>query len=400
MTDKAVLSILQGWKEEIDFSLLNNNSLCIAVFSTDRKLLFANNSMSALIKGEPDKVFINPTFDKLLNLINAVPLIFEGFLTLGDYSSVNASIFAQIYRKENHLLVVGGVNAVQLLEQNEKMHQLNREISNLQRELIKEKTTLENTLKQLNVANNELYELNNSKDRFISILAHDLKNPICAIDSFLGLLKQNIQQYSRDKIESQIQIVHTSAQKVHKLLGETLTWAKAQSGKMPFKPENLSLANICTEVLETLELAANNKNITINQLALNEVYIVADRDMIITVLRNLISNAIKYTNKGGMIKIYSEQNHSNVTITVSDNGTGINKDTLAKLFDISHQISTEGTANEKGTGLGLLLCKELVEKHNGKIWAESKLGKGSKFKFTVPKLLDYRDKITRNMQYA
>jgi len=384
MQNNAILSIFSNWADEFNITLMQNNSLCIAIFSTDRELLFANNSMYALFKGEPCNSFINPTFDKLLLLDNSIPLIFEGFLTLGDYSSINTSIWTQIYRKENNLLVVGGVNTSQLIEQNETMHQLNREISNLQRELIREKHTLENTLKQLEQANNELKELNISKDRFISILAHDLRNPFSSILGFLSLLIKNIRKYSIAKIESQILMVNTSAQNTYNLLEDILTWAMAQSGKIPYNPQKQSFENVFNIVYENLKLSANNKNITINYFAEHEITIFADFDMIKTVLLNLISNAIKYTNYGGLINIYAEQNHLKATITVSDNGTGISPNILTKLFDISQIITTEGTANEKGTGLGLLLCKEFVEKNGGTIWVESELGKGSDFKFTIP----------------
>ena len=385
MPTTAIISVLEEWRDEINFTLLNNNSLYIALISADRELLFANNSMSDLINGEPDNNFINPTFEKLLLLENSVPLIFEGFLTLGDNISVNTSIWAQIYRKANHLLVVGGVDAAQLLAQNKTMHRLNREIGNLQRELIKEKSKLEKTMEQLNQANNELNELNASKDRFISILAHDLKNPIGSIVSFVDLFEKNVRQYSMDKIENRIKIIGESAENAYKLLDGTLTWARAQSGKMPFNPEKLSLANVYDEVFENLKLAALNKNIIINKIALSEIHFIADKDMMITVLRNLISNAIKFTNKGGIINVHAEQNKSTVIITVTDSGNGIEPGKLSKLFDISHKITSVGTANEEGTGLGLLLCKEFVEKHNGKIWVESQEGKGSSFKFTIPK---------------
>ena len=388
MLNKDVKSILSEWTDEFNSILLNNNSLCIALFSTDGKLLFANNSMSVHFKGEPFQGFINPTFDELLLVDNSVSLIFNGFLTLGDYSSVNTSIFAQVYRKENKMLVVGGIDAAQLLEQNETMHQLNREISNLQRELIKEKNKIEKTLKQLNYANNELLELNASKDRFISILAHDLRNPLGSILGFLSLLTEDIRNYSIDEVESHIHIVNSAAQNTYNLLEEILTWARAQSGKTPFEPEKLCLADICENVFENLKLAANNKNITLHYMALDGVYIFADKEMITTVLRNLVSNAIKYTNKGGAINIYAEKDHIKVTITVSDNGTGIKPDTLTKLFDISYKISTNGTAKEKGSGLGLLLCKEFIKKHGGEIGVESKLGKGSAFKFTIPNHFD------------
>ena len=134
MPDKLFLS---EWTDEIITSLVRSESLCMALFTTKREMIFANKSISDLFKGEPFNSFINPTFDNLLLLDNTIPLIFEGFMTLGDYSSINTSIWAQVYRKENKLLVLGGVNSAILLEQNETMHQLNNEVIYLQRELLK-----------------------------------------------------------------------------------------------------------------------------------------------------------------------------------------------------------------------------------------------------------------------
>lgn len=172
-----------------------------------------------------------------------------------------------------------------------------------------------------------------------------------------------------------------------------MTWARAQSGKIPFKPKTLSFANICKNILETLNPSANAKNIIINYSAPDEINIFADIDMFKAIMRNLVSNAIKFTNKSGAININAKENFGNVTISVSDNGIGITPDNLTKLFDISKVLRTKGTADETGTGLGLLLCKEFVEKHGGKIWVESEVGKGSDFKFTMPIFTEYANDI-------
>jgi two-component system, sensor histidine kinase and response regulator len=384
MQNRTILAILSEWTDEFVVTLMKNNSLCIALFSASSELIFANNSMSALFKGEPHLSFINPTFEKLLTINNSEPLIFDGFLTLGDYSSINTSITAQIYRKGDKLLVLGNINSSQLLEQNVTMHQLNTEINNLQRELIKEKYALENTLTLFNLANNDLKELNTSKDRFISILAHDLKSPFGSILGFLELLKENIREYSLDKIEDQLSMINDAAKTTYNLLEEILLWIQAESGKLPFEPQKLSLIKIFNRVIENLEHTASNKNIKITHFLTSEIDIFADFNMINTIFRNLVSNAIKFTHYGGVINIYAVQNLSDVTITITDNGVGMDPDIINKLFDFSYKITTEGTAQEKGTGLGLLLCKDFVEKHGGKIWAESQLGKGSVFKFTLP----------------
>jgi len=232
--------------------------------------------------------------------------------------------------------------------------------------------------------NQELLNLNADKDRFISILAHDLKNPFNIILVFLELLTKNIRKYDIDTIEKRIIAVDTSARDTYHLLEDILFWAKAQSGKLPYEPQKLSFATECKSVVDILMPSAQNKNITIHFLETEEIQLYADSNMFKTILRNLISNAIKYTNIGGAITIYAEQDNALVTTTISDNGVGIDSKMGNKLFDFSNKVSTKGTANETGTGFGLLLCKEFVVKHGGKIWVESELGKGSKFKFTMP----------------
>ncbi|WP_372795179.1 PAS domain S-box protein, partial [Lutibacter sp.] len=231
---------------------------------------------------------------------------------------------------------------------------------------------------------NQLIKLNADKDRFISILAHDLKSPFNSILGFLDILKENIRTYEIEKTEKFLNIIYTSAKNTFNLLEDILIWARTNSGKLPFEQQKLKLSDCYEDVIKNLELTAKNKNCSINYFSEEEILVFADSNMLDTILRNLISNAIKFTNENGEISVYAEQDNSTAKITVSDNGVGISPDILSKLFDITEKISTEGTVGEKGTGLGLLLCKEFIEKHGGKIWVESELGKGSAFKFTLP----------------
>jgi PAS domain S-box len=230
----------------------------------------------------------------------------------------------------------------------------------------------------------KLLQLNTDKDRFISILGHDLKNPFNNLLGLSEVLIEDIRKLDIDEIEDIANNINKSARTTYNLLEDILMWARTQQGKIPFKPQILSFRDICKDILEILNSNANAKNITINYSAADDINVFADIDMLKTVLRNLVSNAIKFTNNGGAININAEENSGNVTISVSDNGIGIPPDNLTKLFDISQVLTTKGTAKETGTGLGLLLCKEFVEKHGGKIWVESEVGKGSDFKFTLP----------------
>ena len=239
---------------------------------------------------------------------------------------------------------------------------------------------------ELTLKKNEirLHQLNADKDRFISILSHDLKNPFNNLLGLSEVLTEDIRKLDIDEIETLANQINKTARNTFNLLEDILTWVRAQQGEIPFKPQNLSFTDICKNILETLNLNAKAKNITINCLTTDHQIVFADNDMLKTVMRNLVSNAIKFTNKGGAININTKENPENVTISVSDNGIGIKPDDLKKLFNISEFITTTGTAKETGTGLGLLLCKEFVEKHSGKIWVESVYGKGSEFKFTLP----------------
>jgi signal transduction histidine kinase len=241
-----------------------------------------------------------------------------------------------------------------------------------------------NKAQQIELLNKQFEKQNTDKDRFISILAHDLKSPIGLMVGYLDLLSNNIRKYDIEKVETQIDIIKQSAQKTYNLLENTLLWARAQSGKIPFSPEILNLENIFKEVLEEVSINAESKSIEIHVSPINNASVYADQYMIHAVLRNLIMNAIKFTHNNGKINISAKIEKNATIITITDTGVGIDQFSLSKLFDIKNMTATAGTANETGSGLGLLLCKEFIEKHEGKIWVESELGKGSAFHFSLP----------------
>ncbi len=258
-------------------------------------------------------------------------------------------------------------------------------------ELVFQNDEKEKHAAELIIAINELkqlLQLNADKDLFISILAHDLRSPFTALLGLSEVLTEDIRKLDIDEIEDIANNINKSARNSFNLLEDILLWARTQFGKIPFEPQSLSFVDICKDILKTLNSNADIKNITIDYSQVDQLNVFADADMIKTVLRNLVSNAIKFTNKKGTININALQTDSNVTISVSDNGIGIAPDDLTKLFNISEFITTTGTAKETGTGLGLVLCKEFVEKHQGKIWVESEVGKGSDFKFTLPILVE------------
>lgn len=247
---------------------------------------------------------------------------------------------------------------------------------------ITERKLAEEALKESEV---RLRELNATKDKFFSIIAHDLRNPFNSIIGFSNLLSRHVQQNDYDGIEKYARIISLSSERAMSLIANLLEWARSQIGSLEFKPENIEVSALINEITDLLNDSAQQKSITITRKLPGNVVILADKYMISSVLRNMISNAVKFTNPGGKIVISAKQKKKEFMVTVSDDGVGIKPHNIHKLFRIDESYATIGTQNEKGTGLGLILCKEFVEKHGGTIWAESEFGKGSKFCFTIPK---------------
>ncbi|MGZ2369455.1 PAS domain S-box protein [Ancylomarina sp. YFZ004] len=236
------------------------------------------------------------------------------------------------------------------------------------------------------IKENEIHlkEINATKDKLFSIIAHDLRSPFNGILGFSELLIENIKKYEITESEKYLGIINSSAKNTLTLLDNLLDWAKLQTGQITFNPQKTILSSIICGTIELSNTAAVAKHISITQNMPDDIEVYADKDMLKVVLRNLISNAIKFTKSDGNISATAKKRHSQVEIAISDNGVGMNEETISKLFQIETNNTTIGTENEKGSGLGLILCKELVEKQGGKIWVESELGKGSVFKFTLP----------------
>jgi signal transduction histidine kinase len=240
----------------------------------------------------------------------------------------------------------------------------------------------ENLLK-IEKQNEELQKLNKDKDRFMQILAHDLRSPFNSLIGFTELLKMNLDIYDKEKIRDIVSALSEVSNTTYSLLNNLLLWSRSQLGKLNYEPELISFQQICLEVINELKHSAEQKDIRINCSNSNQIEFQADVNMLKTVLRNLITNAIKFTHKKGEVNIYTEQSENNVTVIISDTGVGISQNDINKLWDYTNLFSKQGTNNEQGTGLGLVLCKDLVEKHGGTIWVESEVGNGSVFKFTI-----------------
>jgi signal transduction histidine kinase/ligand-binding sensor domain-containing protein len=249
------------------------------------------------------------------------------------------------------------------------------------RQLKNQKILLEHSV---SIKTAELKDLNASKDKFFSIIAHDLKNPFSTIIGFSEMLNDEDHSENPEKTKEYAKIINTSAVQTLRLLENLLEWANTQRGKVSFNPGQIKLNELLDEELSILTDMANEKNIALKSSVTSNLTIFADRNMIRTILRNLISNAIKFTHRHGQVNVKASSSNNEVEVEVSDTGIGMTQEIISKLFRIDANLSTLGTENEKGTGLGLFLCKEFVEKHGGRIWVESEPSKGSVFKIILP----------------
>ena len=198
------------------------------------------------------------------------------------------------------------------------------------------------------------------------------------------ILTNNSEQYDTETTKAFIDLMHNAAQSGYSLLENLLEWSRAQTGNLTFLPQNLNIKEVVNENLASIKVNAANKKISIKSEIKYDIEVLADRNMLNTVIRNLLSNALKFTHTEGFVTIKALKTDDHIILSVKDTGIGIPEEELTKLFRLDVKYTNLGTAQEKGTGLGLLLCKEFVEKHGGKIWVESKFGKGSEFKFTLP----------------
>ncbi|MBN2486019.1 MAG: HAMP domain-containing histidine kinase [Bacteroidales bacterium] len=228
----------------------------------------------------------------------------------------------------------------------------------------------------------KLKKLDDTKNKFFSIIAHDLKSPFNAV---LGLSKI-LRDKSGDKPEFQKHAanLYETALNSYNLIEDLLEWSRAQSENIPFKPRTVNLKNELDGSVQMLQNLARKKQISIESSVQNNIHVFADINLLHSILRNLITNAVKFSNNNGAIQISAKMKTRFVEVAIHDNGVGMTENSLKGLFRLDKKESSPGTQNEMGTGLGLLICKEFIDMHNGKIWAESTEGKGSTFYFTLP----------------
>lgn len=248
---------------------------------------------------------------------------------------------------------------------------------------ISERKEYEEKIREINL---QLEESNKSKDKFFSIIAHDLRNPFVTLLGFTEMMIEDYFDFTDEEKISYLKDMQKTSKASHELLDNLLQWSRSQTGRIDFEPKQINLIDVVLENYQLLKKSADLKNIKLHVLVDDNVILYADENMITTILRNLLTNAIKFTPQNGSITVASNDlNKDTVQVSVIDTGIGIEPERIDKIFRIAETSSTEGTEGEKGSGLGLILSKEFVEKHGGKIWVDSSPGAGTTFYFTLPK---------------
>lgn len=231
-----------------------------------------------------------------------------------------------------------------------------------------------------------LTELNATKDKFFSIIAHDLRSPFYTIQGFCSILSEQVKAKDYEGVDEYADIIQKSSQKAMDLLKNLLEWAISQTGRMVYNPESFDVYQIVHETIDLVRDSAVQKSIAIGLAAPMDLSITADKSMMSSILRNLLSNAIKFSRQEGSVQVSVEDAGTEILFSVKDNGVGMTEAERKKLFRIDEAHATKGTKKEEGTGLGLILCKEFVTRHGGRIWVETQPDAGSTFYFTIPKI--------------
>lgn len=318
------------------------------------------------------------------------PSDYVKFQSLIAIFGTQISIMAALWINLTHV----HFNEKQLQEQSENLAASLDEVRHKKKMLRKQADELDELNLELISRNNKLNELNATKDKFFAIIAHDLRNPLGNFRQVTKLLSDSFQEFSEEEKIEFLQLLKESSKEIYDLLENLLLWANSQRGIIRYTPKEVNLSDIATEVSSLLKLSAENKFIKIESKISDNINLFIDTNMIRTIFRNLISNAIKFSPIGYVIQIgivkdkelYFNNDIPNdmIVVYVKDQGIGMSDNTIDKLFKIEENVIFQGTAGEQGTGLGLIICKEFIEQHGGKIWAESVIDNGSTFYFSLP----------------
>ncbi len=355
------------------FQLFENAPVGYVIIGEDMKLIDCNQTFKKMLSDSKNKRECRKQMD------------FREFITAADQDKFHF-FFAQILKSkdsaETELALISPDNEALYVQITGRYSPSDTDYRALLS--VKDITERKQAEERIRKSETKLRELNITKDKLFSIIAHDLKSPFNTILGFSDLLVEQVGDNNYEGIDKYAEIVAKSSHRLMDLLTNLLEWSQAQTGSIDFNPKHLDLRLLINECMELFDDNARQKSITIHNNILQETTVFADHSMISSVMRNLISNAVKFTNMGGQIVISAQQTHDETHISVNDNGIGIEPERISSLFRIDSNTATKGTNKEKGTGLGLILSKEFVERHGGLISVMSETGKGSTFHFTLP----------------
>jgi two-component system sensor histidine kinase/response regulator len=371
----------------------------VVIFSESNDLILerlANTLVDVYVENN------EPVFHKG-DMLNAMYIIVDGkvrvhdgdhiFTTFGskdffgEYSLIDSSVRSATVTasEKTHLLRLNQSDFLEIIEENVDVSKaiLKALIKRLRNNNILEERLTQNTIK-IEKQKSELEELNATKDKFFNIIAHDLKNPFNTVIGLSELLVERYDTYDSSKIKEFISQINKFSTNAYNLLEDLLEWAKSQTGRIEIKPSKTDIFEIAVENINLFKATAQEKGVNLVFNVDIGTYAVVDKNMISTVLRNLVSNAIKFTKEGGKVVIESNKIDNFIEVSVLDTGVGIPEENKKKIFEIDNNISTLGTNDEVGTGLGLIIVREFIEKNGGSIKVDSTEGVGTKFSFTIP----------------
>lgn len=317
----------------------------------------------------------------------AIPILKQSKLYGILYLENNLSAYVFTEDRVNILTILCTQIAVSL-ENAHVYRTLEQKVKERTVEVSKQKEEIQLKAEELKQINKELEILNATKDKLFSVIAHDLKNPFNIIIGYSSFLIDEYSDQMTDEIKVSISSIYKSSSSAYELLQNLLVWSRSQIGGLKCQPQKINLNKILKENFNLYENNVNSKELTLINNVNENQYAFADENMINTVFRNLLSNAIKFTDNGGKVSVSAEEKNNFIEIHIKDTGVGISRDDISKLFRQDIYYSTTGTNKEKGTGLGLILCKDFIEQNGGEIFVESEVGKGSSFTFTLPKIPD------------
>ncbi len=390
---RKVMNLLSSYEDYENQELIKEAKSLVAdkddeVMNITNDLVVDIGELMMLLSGKAEEVKIQAKKSmnafKLLIIFIALAI---GLGTLLLASFINRSVMAPLKEldKAASLVQRGNLDIQVKIKQNNEIGSLTDNFNQMIQSLKKQKEELEEYTQLLQKSRKNLKATNKTKDKFFNILAHDLKGPFTSFIAITDVLSKDPDSLNEEQKMHFLKSLNNSAVYLERLLENLLQWARTQSGTLEVNLQCVEVYDIVKQNLKIISINAENKKITLQNKVEKEVGVLADPNLLNTIFRNLISNAVKYTQEGGEVAVSSKKwNDQMIAFTVQDNGMGIAEEDQEKLFRIETNSKTIGESTEKGTGFGLILCKDFVETLGGEIFVESQLGKGSSFQFILP----------------